>query len=79
LDDVAEGRTTLVIAHRLSTVVNAEEIIVLDAGMIAERGRHQDLLAQDGIYAGLWKKQREAIKRGDAEGETPVEAPEPVT
>ena len=59
LDRVSEGRTTLVIAHRLSTVVNADEIIVLDGGVIVERGRHQDLLAKGGIYAALWNRQRE--------------------
>jgi ATP-binding cassette, subfamily B, heavy metal transporter len=59
LDRVAEGRTTLVIAHRLSTVVNADEIIVLDKGVIAERGTHAGLLAQDGLYAALWNRQRE--------------------
>lgn len=59
LDKVSEGRTTLVIAHRLSTVVNADEIIVLDKGVIAERGTHSHLLTQDGIYAALWNRQRE--------------------
>lgn len=59
LDKVSVGRTTLVIAHRLSTVVNADEIIVLDKGVIAERGSHEGLLAQDGIYAALWNRQRE--------------------
>jgi ATP-binding cassette subfamily B protein len=59
LDQVSKGRTTLVIAHRLSTVVGAHEIIVLDSGKIAERGTHQDLLAQDGIYASMWNRQRE--------------------
>src|ERR1700730_1248022 len=59
LDIVAKGRTTLVIAHRLSTIVNADEIIVLDKGKIAERGAHVSLLAQNGIYAGLWKRQHE--------------------
>jgi ABC-type transport system involved in Fe-S cluster assembly fused permease/ATPase subunit len=60
LDAVAANRTTLVIAHRLSTVVDADEIIVLRDGKIAERGRHQVLLAQDGLYAQMWSRQREA-------------------
>ncbi len=48
LERVSQGRTTLVIAHRLSTVVNADEILVLDKGVIAERGRHEQLLARGG-------------------------------
>jgi ATP-binding cassette, subfamily B, heavy metal transporter len=59
LDRVAEGRTTLVIAHRLSTVVNADEILVLDRGEIVERGAHAALLARDGIYAAMWNRQNE--------------------
>ncbi|RFB80185.1 ABCB family ABC transporter ATP-binding protein/permease [Methylovirgula sp. 4M-Z18] len=59
LDRVSKGRTTMVIAHRLSTVVNADEIIVLDQGMIAERGTHDELLEKEGIYAALWNRQRE--------------------
>jgi ATP-binding cassette subfamily B protein len=59
LDKVSIGRTTLVIAHRLSTVVNADEIIVLDKGLIAERGTHETLLSQNGIYAAMWNRQRE--------------------
>jgi ATP-binding cassette subfamily B protein len=60
LDRVSQNRTTLVIAHRLSTVVAADEIIVLDAGEIVERGTHQQLLAREGLYAGMWNRQREA-------------------
>lgn len=60
LDAVSRGRTTLVIAHRLSTVVNADEIIVLRGGEIAERGTHQSLLALNGLYAEMWSRQREA-------------------
>jgi ATP-binding cassette, subfamily B, heavy metal transporter len=48
-----------VIAHRLSTVVNADEILVLDKGVIAERGTHQDLLARGGIYSAMWSRQRQ--------------------
>ncbi|MEM8794170.1 MAG: ABC transporter ATP-binding protein/permease [Pseudomonadota bacterium] len=62
LDDVAQGRTTLVIAHRLSTVINADEIIVLEAGEISERGTHSALLEKDGLYASMWKRQREATE-----------------
>jgi ATP-binding cassette subfamily B protein len=60
LDRVSRGRTTIVIAHRLSTVVGADEIIVLDAGLIVERGSHAGLLAQGGVYAAMWDRQREA-------------------
>ena len=59
LERVSRGRTSLVIAHRLSTVVNADEIIVLDQGRIVERGRHEHLLEQGGVYAGMWNRQRE--------------------
>ncbi|MCL2075842.1 MAG: ABC transporter ATP-binding protein/permease [Betaproteobacteria bacterium] len=58
LEAAARGRTTLVIAHRLSTVMNADEILVLDDGKIAERGRHGELLAKGGIYARMWERQR---------------------
>jgi ATP-binding cassette subfamily B protein len=60
LDAVSRNRTTLVIAHRLSTVINADEIIVLRDGVIAERGTHQMLLLRDGLYAQMWNRQREA-------------------
>ncbi len=59
LERVSRGRTTIVIAHRLSTVVNADEILVLDKGVIAERGTHEALLARGGVYAALWSRQRE--------------------
>jgi ABC-type transport system involved in Fe-S cluster assembly fused permease/ATPase subunit len=60
LNQVSQGRTTLVIAHRLSTVIDADEILVLDHGQIIERGRHSQLLALNGHYASMWNKQREA-------------------
>jgi len=59
---VSRDRTTVVIAHRLSTVVEADEIIVLEDGRIVERGRHRALLRRRGVYAGLWNKQRDAEK-----------------
>ncbi|MGY8631122.1 ABC transporter ATP-binding protein/permease [Bradyrhizobium sp. 14AA] len=84
LDRVAKNRTSLVIAHRLSTIVGADEIIVLDQGRIAERGTHALLLAQGGLYASMWNRQREAeaareklAKMADA-SEAPNREPPPV-
>ena len=62
LDLVSRGRTTLVIAHRLSTVISADEIIVLKDGRIAERGTHRALLAAGGLYKSMWDRQREATE-----------------
>ena len=64
--EIARGRTSLVIAHRLSTVVEADEILVMEGGRIVERGRHVDLLAKNGAYAHMWALQQQA----EAEGET---------
>jgi ATP-binding cassette subfamily B protein len=75
LDRVSRGRTTLVIAHRLSTVIGADEIIVLDKGVIVERGTHAALLARGGVYAAMWNRQRqaqearEALKRAEEDEE----------
>ena len=60
LKSAAQGKTALVIAHRLSTVADAHEIVVLDAGRVAERGSHADLLALGGRYAEMWRLQQSA-------------------
>ena len=57
LRQASKGRTTLVIAHRLSTIADADEIVVLAEGVVKERGRHAELLAADGIYADMWRRQ----------------------
>ena len=67
LDRVAERRTTIIIAHRLSTIVDADEIVVLDAGGVAERGTHNMLLRQQGLYAEMWARQQAEV---DEEEET---------
>lgn len=59
-EQISSGRTTLVIAHRLSTVVNADEILVMDQGRIVERGKHDALIQAGGLYHAMWQKQQEA-------------------
>jgi ATP-binding cassette, subfamily B, heavy metal transporter len=83
LRTVSADRTTLVIAHRLSTVVDADEILVLSEGQVAERGTHMSLLAADGLYARMWELQ---VEQGEMPGAEPdgiepdgAEAPEPET
>ncbi|MDH5345212.1 MAG: ABC transporter ATP-binding protein/permease [Gammaproteobacteria bacterium] len=66
LDRIQVGRTTLSIAHRLSTVMNADLILVMDDGRIVERGRHGELLDADGIYAKMWRLQKEERRTGDS-------------
>jgi ATP-binding cassette subfamily B protein len=63
MDRLSRGRTSLVIAHRLSTVIAADQILVLDRGRIVERGTHAALLAEDGVYARLWQLQQRAEKK----------------
>ena len=63
LRTAAQNKTTLVIAHRLSTVIDAHEILVMDAGRIVERGTHAELLAANGRYAGMWAMQQQASER----------------
>jgi ATP-binding cassette subfamily B protein len=61
---LTQGRTVLIIAHRLSTVVDVDQIVVIDEGRVAERGRHADLLAAGGRYAGLWARHEQAARWG---------------
>ena len=58
--EIAKSRTSLIIAHRLSTVVEADEILVMESGRIVERGRHPQLLAKDGVYAHMWALQQQS-------------------
>jgi ATP-binding cassette, subfamily B, heavy metal transporter len=70
LQGVARNKTALVIAHRLSTVVDAHQILVMDRGRIIERGTHAELLASNGRYAGMWR-----LQQSGAEGDAPVADP----
>ncbi|HXU58772.1 MAG TPA: ATP-binding cassette domain-containing protein, partial [Verrucomicrobiae bacterium] len=67
LSEVSQDHTTLVIAHRLSTVIDADEILVLEDGRAVERGRHGELLARGGRYAAMWARQQEAAVESEAQ------------
>jgi ATP-binding cassette subfamily B protein len=58
LNRLVEGKTLVVIAHRLKTVEQADQIVILENGRVAERGRHEQLISQNGLYAGLWRQQQ---------------------
>lgn len=81
LQEVSRGHTTLTIAHRLSTVVDADEILVMDGGRIVERGGHAELLTAGGFYAGMWRRQQETARAAErlaalAEDAPPAPPPE---
>jgi ABC-type transport system involved in Fe-S cluster assembly fused permease/ATPase subunit len=65
LEEVSHDRTTLMIAHRLSTVIHADEILVLEQGRVVERGNHAALLAKSGLYAAMWSRQQEAARAAE--------------
>ncbi|MEK7874088.1 MAG: ABC transporter ATP-binding protein [Chloroflexota bacterium] len=84
LKTLLRGRTSVIIAHRLSTVRDADRIVVMDGGRIVQEGRHADLLAQDGLYARLWSMAFSEVAASDDDGDAPAEpfaatsqAPEP--
>jgi ABC-type transport system involved in Fe-S cluster assembly fused permease/ATPase subunit len=72
--NIGQGRTLLIIAHRLSTITHADQIIVLNAGMVIERGSHDELLAARGRYASMWEKQIRAERALDAAREAHFKA-----
>jgi ATP-binding cassette subfamily B protein len=72
LREVAEHHTTLVVAHRLSTVVDADRILVMDHGRIVEQGTHADLLARAGRYAAMWDLQQQEQTVGDSAAAAPA-------
>lgn len=81
LERAAAGRTTLVVAHRLSTIRGADRIVVLEGGRVAEEGDHASLIARDGLYAELWRRQAQEPLPGppaSVRGENPGPLPNPL-
>lgn len=77
-EKLMEGKTVLMVAHRLSTVVGADKIVVMDAGKVAEEGRHAELLALDGTYARMWERYEQSLDWGiGSDGDAPVVAARP--
>ncbi|MDQ3813866.1 MAG: ATP-binding cassette domain-containing protein [Armatimonadota bacterium] len=74
LDAIAQGRTTIAVAHRLSTIADSDMIYVLDRGQIVERGTHQQLLERNGLYARLWRIQAEGDNAADEDRDVLIEA-----
>ena len=72
LAEAARGRTTIAVAHRLSTIAEADKIIVMEAGRIAETGNHDELLAKQGLYAQMWARQSEAGERAESHPPEPA-------
>ena len=73
IDPLLKGRTSLVIAHRLSTIMAADEILVVDQGRIVQRGTHQELVGQDGVYRELYETQfRRALEDQESRRAQPV-------
>jgi ATP-binding cassette subfamily B multidrug efflux pump len=71
LDRLLRGRTAVIVAHRLSTIVNSDLVLLIHNGEVAERGRHEELLALDGLYAKLFKLQFQALNDCNDGGEQP--------
>lgn len=79
LDKACANRTTIIVAHRLSTITHADEILVMHDGRVVERGRHEELLANKGIYASMWKSQSESHNTGQSSSSTPSSANDPTS
>ena len=65
---VCQGRSTIIVAHRLSTIIHANQILVLKDGEICERGTHQELLSLEGVYANMWLQQQRSLEEEDGRG-----------
>ena len=75
LDEISEGRTTIVIAHRLTTIINADHIVVIDQGQVVEEGKHADLIARKGKYYALQHLQLHSDEKNNNDGDSNEESP----